>query len=109
MKTCSDCSYYHHIYDEYGIDAQCGGLCRHNDKLVHGVPAMTTIHNTCSRWTAIEPEELPFTEPPEREDPAVAKERTLAHLRHERDKGKAFVALMDRFIAALEKEPDDAP
>ena len=100
---CRDCAFYHHIYDEHGFDAECGGLCYHDDMLTHGVSGMVEPNSTCINWTAIEAEELPFTEPPEAE-PTPTKAETLAHLRKELGKGERFVALMKRFIDVLEKE-----
>jgi hypothetical protein len=110
MNICKDCAYYNHIYDENGMDAQCGGLCQHEDALIHGVPGMVEPNSTCVNWTVIE-EELPFTDPPEDDDiEPYTKAATLANLRKELAKGERFVALMQRFIALVEKEPDsDAP
>lgn len=98
MGICKDCAYYNHIYDEKGIDAQCGGLCHHKDSLVHGVSGLVEPSGTCVNWTAIE-DELPFSQPP-----APTKSEVLDHLRKELAKGERFVALIKRFIAVVERE-----
>jgi hypothetical protein len=118
METnCRTCAFYNHIYDEMGFDAQCGGLCYHDDMLTHGVSGLVEPNGTCANWTKRRPntgyedDDLPFTDPPELEDdkPTPTKAETLAHLRAELAKGERFVALMKRFIAVLEKDTDDAP
>ena len=104
MNNCKDCIYYYHIYDENGLDAQCGGLCHHEDSLVHGVPAMTEPDSTCVNWTALE-KDLPFSEPL-----APTRDEVLDHLRAELARGERYVALIKRFITVVEKEVDsDAP
>ena len=100
MNNCKDCCYYNHIYDENGMDAQCGGLCQHEDALIHGVPGMVEPNSTCINWTAIEGD-LPFSEPP-----APTHDETLEHLRAELAKGERFVALIKRFITVVEGEED---
>ena len=98
MDVCKDCAYYNHIYDENGMDAQCGGLCHHEDSLIHGVPGMTEPNSTCINWTPVE-EELPFSEPP-----APTKDETLDHLRKLLAQSQRFTALIKRFIAVVERE-----
>ena len=101
MNTCKDCEYYTHIYDENGMDAQCGGLCHHKDSLIHGVSGMVEPNSTCINWTAIE-DDLPFSEPL-----APTRDETLEHLREVLAKGERFVALIKRFIAVVEGEKDE--
>lgn len=103
-KLCRDCAYYTHIYDEDGLDAECGGLCHHADSLIHGVSGMTEPNGTCVRWTAKD-DDLPFSDPPESDEP-ISRADVLKHLRTERAKGQRFVSLMDRFIAVVEKEDE---